>query len=1092
MRIVIDMQGAQTKSRHRGIGRYTMLFAQAIVRNRGKNEVFLALNGLFPETIEEIRAAFDGLMPQDHIRVWQAPGQVCDNVPSNATRREVAEIIREGFLASLKPDVVHISSLFEGHIDDAVTSVGRFDKRTPVSVSLYELSPLLNPEQYLEPSPIYAQHYRRKIENLKSAAICLAISDSAVQDGVRGMGAAIQKIVNVASPLDLMCSDVMDPSVLDKNLIEEVSRCDEAFWDQCAGNAIAEFVSLLSHQKLSDSPPAKSKRPRLAFVSPLPPERTGIADYSAELLPALAEYYEIDVVVAQDSVDDHWVSRNLKVRDVNWLRANADSIDRVLYHFGNSPFHQHMFSLLKEMPGAVVLHDFFIGHLSAWMEYAGVPHFWKKALYSSHGYMALRSIFFDPEFAKFKYPGNFEIFRDSEGVIFHSEYSRELAKQWYGDCSSWDTDVIPLLRSPASGIDKKEARGALGINREDFVLCSFGFMGGTKLNHRLLDCWINSSLSREGKCRLIFVGGHDSGPYGASLMQTIRTRGLSDRIIITGFVSPDQYRQYLMAADMAVQLRVQSRGETSAAVLDCMNYELPVIVNANGSMAELDKEGVWCLQDEFEDSELVEALETLWREPIRRSRLAHRARQVILNNHSPEKCARLYTEAIERFYHGSYVSLKSMIRAIAAENIGVIDGDALSRLSKMIATSFPLPRPARYLFLDVSATCRNDLKTGIERVSRALLLALVEAPPPGYRIEPVYLCNVGGEWHYRRASCYMLELLGCPSDVLADELVEPQCGDLLLGLDLSGDMLVQANRAGLFSVYRNRGVSVCSVVFDLLPVRLPDVFPPGADKNHAEWLRAISALDGAICISKAVADDLEVWQAEQGINFQGRRSFRINWFHLGADVGSSSPSQGLPDNAEWTLRQLRTRPSFLMVGTIEPRKGYLQAIDAFSQLWAEGVEANLVIVGKEGWKGLPEMARRDIPATIERLRSHSELDRRLYFLEGISDEYLEKVYGASTCLIAASYGEGFGLPLVEAAQHDLPILARDIPVFREVAGENAYFFQAEEDSSGLTSAVQTWLQLYEGQSHPKSDAMHWLTWKESSEKMLSGILPVDA
>ncbi len=115
MRIVIDMQGAQTKSRHRGIGRYTMLFAQAIVRNRGKNEVFLALNGLFPETIEEIRAAFDGLMPQDHIRVWQAPGPVCDNVPSNATRREVAEIIREGFLASLKPDVVHISSLFEGH-----------------------------------------------------------------------------------------------------------------------------------------------------------------------------------------------------------------------------------------------------------------------------------------------------------------------------------------------------------------------------------------------------------------------------------------------------------------------------------------------------------------------------------------------------------------------------------------------------------------------------------------------------------------------------------------------------------------------------------------------------------------------------------------------------------------------------------------------------------------------------------------------------------------------------------------------------------------------------------------------------------------
>ena len=74
MRIVIDMQGAQTESRFRGIGRYTLSFAQAIVRNRGEHEVILALSGLFPDTIEPIRAAFDGLLPQENIRVWYAPG----------------------------------------------------------------------------------------------------------------------------------------------------------------------------------------------------------------------------------------------------------------------------------------------------------------------------------------------------------------------------------------------------------------------------------------------------------------------------------------------------------------------------------------------------------------------------------------------------------------------------------------------------------------------------------------------------------------------------------------------------------------------------------------------------------------------------------------------------------------------------------------------------------------------------------------------------------------------------------------------------------------------------------------------------------
>ncbi len=117
MRIVIDMQGAQTKSRFRGIGRYTMSFTQAIVRNRGEHEVLLALSGFFPETIEPVRAAFNGLLPQENIRVWHAPGPVMEAYAANDGRREMAELIREAFLASLQPDVIHISSLFEGYVD---------------------------------------------------------------------------------------------------------------------------------------------------------------------------------------------------------------------------------------------------------------------------------------------------------------------------------------------------------------------------------------------------------------------------------------------------------------------------------------------------------------------------------------------------------------------------------------------------------------------------------------------------------------------------------------------------------------------------------------------------------------------------------------------------------------------------------------------------------------------------------------------------------------------------------------------------------------------------------------------------------------
>jgi glycosyltransferase involved in cell wall biosynthesis len=330
-------------------------------------------------------------------------------------------------------------------------------------------------------------------------------------------------------------------------------------------------------------------------------------------------------------------------------------------------------------------------------------------------------------------------------------------------------------------------------------------------------------------------------------------------------------------------------------------------------------------------------------------------------------------------------------------------------------------------------------------------------------------------------------LRGCSSDGLEDEMVEPDVGDVLLGLDLSGDMLIQANKSGLFREYRNRGVSVYATVFDLLPVQLPDVFPPGADQTHRQWLAAISSLDGAVCISKTVADDLHDWQNREGYEWKNRRPFSIDWFHLGADVGSSAPTQGLPSGTEAILKKLRACASFLMVGTIEPRKGYPQVIDAFTRLWNEGAVVNLVIIGREGWKGLPDAKRRDIPETVKRLHNHPELDKHLFFMDGISDEFLEKVYAACTCLIAASYGEGFGLPLIEAAQHQLPIISRDIPVSSEVAGEYAFYFDATE-ALGLAQSLKTWLELYEGGAHPKSNGMSWLTWKESARQLSKTLL----
>jgi glycosyltransferase involved in cell wall biosynthesis/ADP-heptose:LPS heptosyltransferase len=202
MRIVIDMQGAQTESRFRGIGRYSLSLALAIVRQKGEHEVVLALSGLFPETIEPIRIAFDGLLPQANIVVWDAPGPTRETNPDNALRRAAAERLREAFLLSLQPDVVLVTSLFEGFGDDAITSVGQFDNSTPTAVILYDLIPLINPDEHFLASKLQQNYYQRKIVSLKQTKLLLAISDSARQEALTALKFDPNAVINVSGAFD--------------------------------------------------------------------------------------------------------------------------------------------------------------------------------------------------------------------------------------------------------------------------------------------------------------------------------------------------------------------------------------------------------------------------------------------------------------------------------------------------------------------------------------------------------------------------------------------------------------------------------------------------------------------------------------------------------------------------------------------------------------------------------------------------------------------------------------------------------------------------------------------------------------------------
>ena len=303
--------------------------------------------------------------------------------------------------------------------------------------------------------------------------------------------------------------------------------------------------------------------------------------------------------------------------------------------------------------------------------------------------------------------------------------------------------------------------------------------------------------------------------------------------------------------------------------------------------------------------------------------------------------------------------------------------------------------------------------------------------------------------------------------------VEFQAGDVILLMDSSWTTTYwrDLERA------QEQGVSVGLLIYDLIPMLRPEVTNELILAAYPKWWhRASRTADFIQSISQTVCRDVETWLRDHQISSPSRR-VDCGWFHLGHTLDGCSVREEIRPEFHSLFAPEPAPPTYLMVGSINPRKNHMLVLDVFDRLWAEGSQARLAIVGNIGWT---------TEAFERRVRKHPQLKRRLFWYSKVSDAELDFAYRNSRAMITASNAEGFNLPIVEALQRGCPVYASDFPVHREVGGTHATYFSADSPE-GLHRLLRQETPGVVAELRKRASSFTWPDWPDSCRQLLTNL-----
>jgi glycosyltransferase involved in cell wall biosynthesis len=351
-----------------------------------------------------------------------------------------------------------------------------------------------------------------------------------------------------------------------------------------------------------------TRRPVIALVSPFPPDRSGVADYTRRTVGALSSRVDIDVWTDQpEPVSDAGVRAFHRIGSGAWLRPDYDATVTVL---GNSHFHAPILEGHLRHGGPCILHDSRLLDLHAWWNgiartrtlaeaELGRPVSEAEVRHWTRHQGEIPTLFLS------------EVARSAAPLFVHSRTLAELVERLYGI----ETVHLPFAllreftpRETAAG-SRQRARAELRIPADRTVIVTFGIYGVTKAPEVCAEA-IARMRGRGRDAHLVFVG--DAGRTAESVKRRAAAAGAAGAIhFTTEWIDDPTWRTWLLAADGAIQLRTHRFGGISGALMDCIAAGLPTVANEDLAAALDAPTTVARVPDDFTAEDVATAMEGL-------------------------------------------------------------------------------------------------------------------------------------------------------------------------------------------------------------------------------------------------------------------------------------------------------------------------------------------------------------------------------------------------------------------------------------------------------------------------------------------------